>query len=286
MGWVESLQNAIDYMENHLLDDISIESIAKQANVSEFHFQRIFSVLTDITVGEYLRRRRLTLAAQELSTTESKIIDLALKYGYDTPESFSKAFRRQHGITPSQARNYTGKLKSYNRLTIQVNLKGAEPMNYKIVEKESFKVVGVKREFSCENGENLAGIPKMWDDVHVDGTNDLLFDLNNGQIKGVLGVCVDKRNAGSSLMDYWIGTDHKGETPEGLLELEIPSSKWGVFEVHGAMPDAMQNTWKQIISEWFPSSHYQHAGTPDLEVYSSGNPSSPDYYSEIWIPLK
>jgi AraC family transcriptional regulator len=103
MGWVESLQKAIDYMENHLLDDISIESIAKQANVSEFHFQRIFSVLTDITVGEYLRRRRLTLAAQELSTTDSKVIEVALKYGYDTPESFSKAFRRQHGITPSQA---------------------------------------------------------------------------------------------------------------------------------------------------------------------------------------
>ncbi|KGM46262.1 AraC family transcriptional regulator [Neobacillus niacini] len=286
MGWVESLQNAIDYMENHLLDDITIERIAKQANVSEFHFQRIFSVLTDITVGEYLRRRRLTLAAQELSSTESKIIDVALKYGYDTPESFSKAFRKQHGITPSQARNFTGKLKSYNRLTIQVNLKGAEPMNYKIVEKERFKVVGVKREFSCENGENLAGIPKMWDDVHVDGTNDLLFDLNNGQIEGVLGVCVDKRNSGSPLMDYWIGTDHTGETPEGLMELEIPASKWGVFEVHGPMPDAMQNTWKQIISEWFPSSHYQHAGTPDLEVYSNGNPSSPDYYSEIWIPLK
>ncbi|MDF2789545.1 MAG: AraC family transcriptional regulator [Neobacillus sp.] len=286
MGWVESLQKAIDYMEDHLLDDITIEEIAKQASVSEFHFQRIFSVLTDITVGDYLRRRRLTLAAQELSTTDSKIIEVALKYGYDTPESFSKAFRRQHGITPSQARNYTGKLISYNRLTIQVNLKGADPMNYKIVGKESFKVVGVKREFSCANGENLAGIPKMWDDVHVDGTNDLLFELNNGQIKGVLGVCVDKRAPGSSLMDYWIGTDHKGDAPEGLLELEIPASKWGVFEVHGAMPDAMQNTWKQIISEWFPSSHYQHAGTPDLEVYSSGNPSSRNYYSEIWIPLK
>ncbi|WHY01419.1 AraC family transcriptional regulator [Neobacillus sp. DY30] len=286
MGWVESLQKAIDYMEEHLLDNITIESIAKQANVSVFHFQRIFSVLTDITVGEYLRRRRLTLAAQELSSTDSKIIDVALKYGYDTPESFSKAFRKQHGITPSQARTYTGKLKSYNRLTIQVNLKGAEPMNYKIVEKESFKVVGVKREFSCENGENLAEIPKMWDDVHVDGTNDLLFELNNGQIKGVLGVCVDKRSSGSLLMDYWIGTDHKGDAPEGLLKLEIPASKWGVFEVHGAMPEAMQNTWKQIISEWFPSSHYKHAGTPDLEVYSNGNPSSPDYYSEIWIPLK
>ncbi|MCM3693632.1 AraC family transcriptional regulator [Neobacillus niacini] len=286
MGWVESLQNAIDYMEKHLLDAITIEDIARQANVSEFHFQRIFSVLTDITVGEYLRRRRLTLAAQELSTKDSRVIDVALKYGYDTPESFSKAFRRQHGITPSQARNYTGKLKSYNRLSIQVNLKGAEPMNYKIVEKESFKVVGVKREFSCENGENLAGIPKMWDDVHVDGTNDLLFQLNNGSIKGALGVCVDKREPGSPLMDYWIATAHTGKTPESLMELEIPASKWGVFEVHGAMPDAMQKVWKQIISEWFPSSHYKHAGTPDLEVYSNGNPSSPDYYSEIWIPLK
>jgi AraC family transcriptional regulator len=167
-----------------------------------------------------------------------------------------------------------------------VNLKGANPLNYKIVENESFKVVGVKRVFSSEIGENLAGIPNMWDDVHADGTNDLLFTLNNGQIKGVLGVCVDKRSSGSPQMDYWIGTDHKGDTPEGLLELEIPASKWGVFEVHGAMPEAMQNTWKQIISEWFPSSHYQHAGMPDLEVYSYGNRSSPDYYSEIWIPLK
>ncbi|SDM63150.1 GyrI-like domain-containing protein [Bacillus sp. OK048] len=159
-------------------------------------------------------------------------------------------------------------------------------MNYKIIEKESFKIVGVKREFSCVNGQNQVEIPKMWNDVHADGTNDLLFQLNTGQIKGVLGVCVDKRDSQSQLMDYWIATDHTGNTPEGLLELKIPASKWGVFEVHGAMPDAMQTAWKQIFSEWFPSSQYKHAGTPDLEVYTNGNPSSPDYYSEIWIPLK
>ncbi|MEH7112840.1 AraC family transcriptional regulator [Neobacillus niacini] len=286
MGMVESLQKALDYMEEHLLEQLSIETIAKQANMSEFHFQRIFSILTDIPVGEYLRRRRLTLAAQELSTTNCKIIDISLKYGYDTPESFTKAFRRQHGLSPSQARNHTGKVTSYNRLSIQVNLKGAEPMNYKIIEKESFKVVGVKREFSCVNGENQVMIPKMWDDVHADGTNELLLQLNNGQVKGVLGVCVDKRDSQSQLMDYWIATDHTGETPEGLLELEVPASKWGVFEVHGAMPAAMHNAWKQIFSEWFPSNHYEHAGTPDLEVYTNENPSSPDYYSEIWIPLK
>jgi AraC family transcriptional regulator len=286
MGWVESLQRAIDYMEDHLLDNLSIEDIAKQAHVSEFHFQRLFTILTDIPVGEYLRRRRLTLAAQELSHAGSRIIDIALKYGYDTPESFSKAFRKLHGLTPSQARKSQGKLKSYNRMSIQVTLKGEDPMNYKIVEKDTFKVVGVKREFTCENGENQRVIPKMWDDVHADGTNDRLFSLNNGEIKGVLGVCVDKRDKQPELMDYWIATAHDGPTPEGLISLVIPAAKWGVFEVHGPMPDAMQKAWKQIYSEWFPSSHYKPAGSPELEVYSAGEPWSPDYYSEIWIPLK
>ncbi|CRK82110.1 AraC family transcriptional regulator [Neobacillus massiliamazoniensis] len=286
MGWVESLQKAIDYIEEHLLENITIENIAKQANVSPFHFQRTFSILTDISIGEYIRRRRLSLAAQELAHTSSKIIEIALKYGYDTPEAFTKAFRRQHGITPSQVRNYSGMLNSYNRLMIQVSLKGAEPMKYKVLEKESFQVVGVKREFSGANGENLSGIPKMWDDVHADGTNDLLVSLNNGEIKGVLGVCVGKPNTQPQLIDYWIATDFKGDVPEGLLQLEIPAAKWGVFEVHGAMPDAMQKAWKQIFSEWFPSSHYEHAGSPELEVYSDGDPWSPDYYSEIWIPVK
>ncbi len=159
-------------------------------------------------------------------------------------------------------------------------------MNYKIIEKESFQVVGIKRELSCLNGENLREIPKMWKDIHEDGTNDQLVSLNNGEIKGLLGVCVDKRDQEPDLMDYWIVTDHKGEVPDGLLQLEIPASKWGVFEVHGAMPDAMQNAWQQIFSEWFPSNHYEHAGTPDLEVYFAGETWEPDYYSEIWIPLK
>src|SRR5699024_11073610 len=175
MTWVESLQAAIDYMEDHLLDDLSIESIAQETNFSVFHFQRTFAILTDMSVGEYLRRRRLTLAAHELMRLNTKIIDLSYKYGYETPEAFSKAFRKQHGITPTEARKYTGKLKSYNRLVIQVNLKGAEPMNYKVVEREAFKVAGVKREFSLVNEQNLMGNPKMWDDAHADGTDDLLF---------------------------------------------------------------------------------------------------------------
>ncbi|RAL22577.1 AraC family transcriptional regulator [Thermoflavimicrobium daqui] len=285
MIWVESLQKAINYMEEHLLENITIESIAKQANVSPFYFQRIFMILTNMSVGEYLRRRRLTLAAQELSRTNCKVVDIAYKYGYETPEAFSKAFRRQHGVPPSEVRKYMGKLKSYNRLVIQVKLKGAEPMHYKIVERDRFQVVGIKRKFSLNNGENYEGIPKLWDKVNQDGTSDLLFQLNNGEIKGVLGVCVDYSVSDKS-MDYWVATEYHGDPPDGLSTLEIPAAKWAVFEVHGPMPHAMQKAWKQIFSEWFPSSGYQHAAVPDLEVYSDEDPSSPDLYSEIWIPVK
>ncbi|MEW9502441.1 AraC family transcriptional regulator [Jeotgalibacillus marinus] len=289
MGWVEDIQKAIDYMENNLQDKITMESIAKQANASVFHFQRTFSVLTDMSVGEYLRGRRLTLAAQELASTNRKIIDLAYQYGYDTPEAFSKAFRRQHGVKPSAVRKNIGKLKSYNRLVIQVSLKGAEPMKYKIVERERFQVVGVKREFSLAlvSDDNFKGIPEFWNDVNADGTTDRLCKFNNGELQGLLGVCADHQgDTQTKQIDYWVATEYDGRTPEGFLKFHIPASKWGVFEVHGPMPDAMQQAWNQIVSEWFPSNKYEHAGTPELEVYSGKDPFSPDMYSEIWIPLK
>ncbi|MBE4907540.1 AraC family transcriptional regulator [Bacillus luteolus] len=287
MAWVESIQKAINFIEENLLEEMTIEQISKQANASAFHFQRTFTLLTNISIGEYVRRRRLTLAAQELITTSCKVIDVAYKYGYDTPEAFTKAFRRQHGIVPSEARKFVGKLTFYERLVIQVTLKGAEPMKFNIVERDSIRVIGKKREFSLLNEENLKGIPKMWDEVNSDGTCRFLAKSNNGQIKGILGVCVDNRDANSNqAMDYWVATEHIGETPEGYECLEIPASKWVIFEVRGAMPDAMQSAWKQIFSEWFPTSGYQHAGTPEFEMYTDDDPTSPDCYSELWIPIK
>ncbi|MFX3636925.1 MAG: AraC family transcriptional regulator [Candidatus Pristimantibacillus sp.] len=287
MSWLESLQRALDYIEEHLLDAIGIEDIAKQANVSVFHFQRSFTMLTEVAVGEYVRRRRLTLAAQEIARTNSKIIDLAYKYGYDTPEAFTKAFRRQHGISPTEARKQGGKLTVYNRLVIQVSLKGAEPMKYRIEERDSFKVVGIKREFSYANGENLSGITKLWQDVNADGTNELLFSLNSSPSKRVLGVCVnDSDQEAKQVMDYWVAAEYDGEVPEGLSSLEIPSSQWVIFEVNGPMPDAIQTVWKQIFAEWFPSSGYKQAGHIEIESYPDDNPYAADYYSEIWIPVK
>ncbi|QAS54332.1 AraC family transcriptional regulator [Halobacillus litoralis] len=286
MNWVQTMQQAVDYMENHLLDEITIDEIAASGCTSPFHFQRIFSLLTDTTVAEYLRRRRLTLAASELNTTKCKIIDLACKYGYETPESFSRAFRNQHGISPREARNNQGKVTAYNRLVIQVNLKGAEPMQYEIIEREAFETVGIKKELSCVNGENLTAIPQMWKEVNTDGTDQVLIEQNNGQVNGILGICIDKSHLKPNYIDYWIAVAHEGKYPVQLEKLEIPAAKWAVFAVNGAMPDAIQKVWKEIYSEWFPSSGYENAGGPELEVYKEGDPESDDYYCEIWIPVK
>ncbi|WP_342558806.1 AraC family transcriptional regulator [Metasolibacillus sp. FSL K6-0083] len=285
MSWIESIQKAIHYMEEHLLENITIEQIAREANCSVYHFQRTFSLLTDMTIADYIRKRRLTLAAQEVLMTEQKIIDLAYKYGYDSPEAFTKAFRKLHGVTPSDARKKQCVLQAYNRLVIQVSLKGAEPMKYKIIEKEAFQVVGIKRTYNCSNGENLQGIPVFWNEVNENGTDTELFRLNNGEIKGVLGVCLPQKDAGN-MIDYWIATAANGKTPKHLATLEIPAAKWVVFEVVGPMPEAMQNAWKKIYSEWFPSNPYEPAGTAELEVYSDEDPFKEDLVSEIWIPVK
>ncbi|KYG29461.1 AraC family transcriptional regulator [Alkalihalobacillus trypoxylicola] len=285
MNWIHNIQSAIDYMEENLLEDIKLDKVAEQANSSLFHFQRTFALLTDCSVSEYIRRRRLSLAAEELSSSKQKVIDIALKYGYDTPESFSKAFRKQHGVAPSEAMRYRGKLKFYDRLIIQVILKGAEPVKYNIVEKESFKAVGIKKTYSLKGNENLVEIPKLWQEVNHNGTVSQLFELNNGGIKGVLGICDDLK-VDEQLIDYWVAVESTMTESDLFQLIDIPASKWVVFEVSGPMPEAMQNTWKKIFSEWFPTSDYEHAGTPEMEVYPEDGSDKTNFYSEIWIPIK
>lgn len=286
MAMVESLQKAIEYMENHLLDDITVKDIAKHAHLSPYHFQRTFVILTDITVGEYLRRRRLTKAAQELCNNNIKIIDLALKYGYKTPESFTKAFQKQHGLTPSEVRKGIGNIQSYNRLTIQVELKGVEPMNYQLKEREAFKIVGVKKKIYCdENFNQSIEIGKFWSEVGQDGTLDRLVGLINGQISGLIGATVDYSKKNNEL-EYWVAAESTGDTLDGLSSYEIPASKWAIFEVVGPVAEALPKTWKKIYSEWFPSNDYEYGGGPSLEVYKSSEPASSTAQSEIWVPVK
>jgi AraC family transcriptional regulator len=164
---------------------------------------------------------------------------------------------------------------------------GGKSMNHQIIEKDRFQVVGIKRTFSLVNGENHTGIAKMWEEVHQNGTVKLLSSLNNGSLKGLIGVCTAHSDDQSGqTIDYWIAAEYNGEVPNGLLALEIPASKWGIFEVRGSMPEAIQKAWEQIFSEWLPSQHYKLAGTPQLEVYPDDDPTSPDFYSEIWVRLQ
>lgn len=285
MALVQSLQKAIDYMEDNLLNEISIEAIAKQANVSPFHFQRMFMIMTDVSVGEYLRRRRLTLAAQELLNTDCKIIDLAYHYGYETPEAFTKAFRKQHGVSPSEARKGVGTLQSHNRLMIQVNLKGAGPMNYQIIEKDAFQVVGIKRECPCGETGEVSGIAEFWGEVNADGTTAKLAGLMNGEIQGLLGI-TNNYDEEKETVDYWIAAEHSGEVPSDFTALTVPKSRWVIFEVRGSAPIAMPEAWNQIYTEWIPSNGYEVADIPAIEAYTDPDSYKDDSSNQIWLAVK
>nr|WP_279401646.1 AraC family transcriptional regulator [Piscibacillus salipiscarius] len=278
------MTDSIEYIEDHLIDHISIDDVAAVAYLSKFHYQRLFHMLTGITVAEYIRKRRLTRAAQELVLSDNKIIDLALKFGYDTPESFSRAFRGVHGMSPSQARKEGRSLKAYPKLSFHIQLKGDEDMNYKIVKKEGFKVVGKEIRASTKGDENLKKIPQFWEESHENGTVEKL-EKRAGDL-GVLGICMEFAPELEEF-SYVIAIEKPEQEPmNGLVEKEIPSATWAVFESVGAMPDAIQNVTHRIFSEWFPSTGYEHAEGPEIEAYPDGDAYSNDYRCEVWIPIK
>lgn len=277
MCWIQSLNSAIDYMEEHLLGDLSCEDIARHIYSSSFHFQRVFSLLTKMTVGEYIRKRRLSLAGQELATSNAKVIDVALKYGYETPEGFAKAFSRFHGVTPNQAKRKGSNLKSFNRLIIKIKLEGGKIMDYKIVNKGEYVVLAKTRYFTSEN--SAEEIPKFWSEYFEDGSHETVC--------GMLGICGQEK-VGSKDFRYGIGcesSDH-AHVPNGFEKITIPPYTWAVFKCVGPMPNSIQNMWKRIYSEWLPQSEYALIPDYDIELYTDGNNQSEEYVSEIWIPVK
>ena len=281
MDWITRLQNSIDHIEKHLLDDLSIEEVAETAFVSSFHYQRIFSLLTGMTIGEYIRKRRLAKAGQQIAASDGKVIDIALKYGYDSPESFSKAFTRFHGISPAAARMAGSNLKSFSPLVLKITIEGGLTMDYRIENKQSFKVLVISRIFSAETSS--AEIPKFWDEFFRKGFNKVSC--------GRFGICCPPEK-GSKEFRYSIGnylnesSVKQAEIPAGFEILDIPAGTWAVFPCVGPMPDSIQNLWKQIYSQWLPTSGYEIVPGYDIEHYSAGDVASPDYKSEIWLPVR
>lgn len=288
MDWISGLQKAIDYVEEHITENIDYEQAAKRSYSSSFHFQRVFSTICGFTLGDYIRFRRLSLAGSELASGNAKVIDVALKYGYDSPESFSRAFTRFHGASPSQVKN-GAPLKSFSRLSVKVILNGGTTMDYRIEKKEAFELILKKKQFPKMHEITSVEIAKFWSECQTDGTiekicsyipKDNIFD------KCIVGVSFGAETAETEF-PYGIGVHYNGAevVDKDLSVVKVPAHTYAVFKCVGKMPEAFQKVYRYICTEFFPASEYQPCGT-ELEAYPSADTQNPDYTCEIWIAVE
>lgn len=289
MDWQARLNRALDRIEAGIEGELSWAEVAREANCSLFHFMRMFEVVAGVGAAEYLRRRRLSRAAGELAGGGARVIDLALRYGYETPEAFSKAFRREFGMSPTEAREPGATLRTWPRLTVSIVLKGSEAMEYRIENRPAFGITGLPLEVSVVDGRNYVEIPAFWKRLMEDGSYAALWKCALAKHGfGVMGVCAGDMDEKRESFTYLVGIESPAERaglPPGCVDLAVGAHSWAVFPSRGPLPGAIQAVWKRIMAEWFPGAGYEHADAPDLEVYSAGDASSADYYSEIWIPV-
>ena len=262
--------------------------MAKQAYASSFHFQRVFGILCGFSLGDYIRMRRLSLAGEELSKGNAKIIDVALKYGYDTPESFSRAFTRFHGIAPSEAK-HGGKVKIFTPLSVKLTLTGGSKMDYRIEKRDAFQVVCKRKRVGKPQSANATqDITAMWQEYGADGTMGRLIACmpEKPVMKGLLGICFSSE-LDAKQFPYGIGVEYDGRKVDDDLEIvTIPTHTYAVFTSKGKMPDAFIETYHRIVTEFFPqSTQYEYAENVEFEVYSSADTSDPNYRCEIWIAV-
>ncbi|MBR4163176.1 MAG: AraC family transcriptional regulator [Solobacterium sp.] len=294
MEWLTCIRTAIDYVEEHLTDSISAQDVADQVYLSPFFLQKGFSLMTGYGIGEYIRNRRLYLAALDLKQTDDKVIDIALRYGYETPESFTKAFSRFHGTTPSQVRNGAG-INIFLPLSIKLSIQGGNQMDYKITTMFPFKVIGFQKVFDNETA--YAEIPKFWDEI----CEKYAYNVYDGNVPansyekalvdnciGEYGICID--DVGNGKFRYLIAGKYTGgEVPEGMVVYEFPRSEWAVFNCIGPIPDALQSVNTRIFKEWLPGNpEYELCGHANVEWYDcvNGEKTDPDYHSAVWVPVK
>ncbi|MEA4919798.1 MAG: AraC family transcriptional regulator [Clostridiaceae bacterium] len=284
MEWTESLKRAVNYIEKHLLDDISIEDIAADVYMSPFYFQKGFGIMTGYSVGEYIRMRRLYLSALDAVQSREKVIDLAFKYGYSTPESFTRAFCRFHGVAPQQIRGDVAKIKVFLPLKITVNIQGGNEMDYTVEKMDKIQLIAFEKVFDFETA--YKEIPAFWDEVFArmassGGTCD------GKCIVSEFGVCIDD-NPESGKFTYLIaGRYDGGVVPEGMRVFTLPGATWAKFSSFGPLPGALQTINTKIFKEWLPGNpDYELDGDINVEWYSMGDMSSSWYESAIWIPVK
>lgn len=286
MDWLRRLNEAITYIEDNLGGTIDYAQAAQKACCSAYHFQRMFSYMAEVPLSEYIRNRRLSRAAVDLQNGGDKVINVAVKYGYDSPTAFTRAFQAFHGVTPTAAREKGVTLKAYPAIAFQVQIKGASVMDYKLVDKEAFRIVGYKLPTSMENGNCYAQIPQFWNETASSGGIARLGPLIDGEPHGMLGVsvCCEPMTE-TSRFDYYIAAPTSQPVPEGMEAFTVPAATWAVFTCVGPMPGAIQEMQKRIATEWLPTSGYEFGNAPDIEAYFDEDGTKPDVRSEIWVPV-
>jgi AraC family transcriptional regulator len=231
----------------------------------------------------------LSLAAMEIVSSDAKIIDVALRYGYDSPDAFAKAFRALFGCTPSEARQPGIRLRSYSPIAFTITLTGGHAMEYRIETKPAFRLTGAPLRTTYKEGKCFQEIPTFWDKCFQDGTFAKLEALIPPKTSiGIAGVSAEF-DMENDAFTYFIAIESPTagqEIPDGCRDIPIPATTWGIFEARGPLPESVQNVTKRIFSEWFPSSGWEHAQGPTLEIYPAGDTRSADYYCEVWIPLQ
>ena len=277
MEWMERLNDAISYIEGHLTGEVSYEQLGKIAGCSSYHFQRIFSYMAGIPLSEYIRRRKMSLAAVDLQGN-MKIIDVAGKYGYSSPTSFNRAFQSVHGIAPSAVKNGGVSVKSFPPILFKIIVKGVEEMNYRIETKEAFRIVGVSVPLYKDIEKNFEVIPPKWQEISADGTLQRLIRMMDTPPMGVLGV--SSCNS-TEQWRYYIAVSTSQEKQE-LDEYIVPAATWAIFSGEGAN-QSIQELERRIVTEWLPSSGYEYGNAPDVEVYLNPDPQNAKY--EVWIPV-
>ncbi|MDO5521667.1 MAG: AraC family transcriptional regulator [bacterium] len=284
MDWIELVKNALAYIEAHILEPITAEEIGKNLNISGFYLQKGFKIMTGYSIGEYIRNRRLYMAALDVLKGEDKIIDLADSYGYETPESFSKAFRRFHGVSPMQIKSSIYKVKPFLPIELTLSVRGGSKLAVTIEKMEARKVIGIPYTVSYDSAFDR--IPGYWDE-YCDNTMPIIGKKLPNCCIGMYGICIETNQNKKDFLYLIAGDYHGEEVPEGLIVAEIPAFTWARFHCTGPMPSALQSLNRRIFEEWLPEHpEYTIAGGYNVEVYGLGDTTANDYKSEIWIPIR
>lgn len=277
MEWIDRMNSAITYMEENLTGQISYEQLGRIACCSAYHFQRMFAYMAGVPLSEYIRRRKMSLAAADLQSGE-RIIDVAGKYGYNSPTAFNRAFQSVHGVAPSAVKKAGTSIRSFPPISFEITIKGAKAMNYRIEERDAFRIVGVSVPLQKEIEKNFAVIPSKWQEISADGTLQRLAGMMDAAPMGVLGVS----NCGDAEpWRYYIAVSSTKDRG-AFEEYTVPAATWAIFAGSGTN-QSIQELERRIVTEWLPTSGYEYGSAPDIEVYLNPDPRNAQY--EVWIPV-